>query len=49
MKRVLVDQGSGTEIICLDLYKGLDLKPEDLTAYNSLLVCFDGKVVILKG
>ena len=30
MKRVLVDQGSGAEIMYLDLYKGLSLKPEDL-------------------
>ena len=48
VKRVLVDQGSGTEIICLDLYKGLNLKPKDLTAYDSPLVSFDGKVVIPK-
>ena len=46
VKRVMVDQGSGTKIIYLDLYKGLNLKPEDLTAYDSLLVSFDGKVVI---
>ena len=32
-----------------DLYKGLNLRPEDLTAYNSPLVSFDGKVVILRG
>ena len=49
MKRVLVDQGSGTKIMYLDLYKGLNLKPEDLAAYDSPLVSFDGKVVILKG
>ena len=49
VKRVLVDQGSGTEIICLDLYKWLNLKPEDLIAYDSPLVSFDGKVVIPKG
>ena len=30
----------------LELYKGLNLKPEDLTAYDSPLVSFDGKVVI---
>ena len=29
-----------------DLYKGLRLKPEDLTPYDSSLVSFDGKVVI---
>ena len=33
----------------LDLYKGLNLKPEDLTAYDSPLVSFDGKFVIPKG
>ena len=32
----------------LDLYKGLSLKLEDLTAYNSPLVSFDGKAVIPK-
>ena len=33
----------------LNLYKGLNLKPVDLTAYNSPLVSFDGKVVIPRG
>ena len=46
VKRVLVDQGSGAEIMYPDLYKRLNLKPKDLTAYNSPLVSFDGKVVI---
>ena len=32
-----------------DLYKGLNLKPEDLTAYDSSLLGFDGKVVVSKG
>ena len=49
MKKVMVDQDSGVEIMYPDLYRGLNLKPEDLTAYDSLLVSFDGKVVILKG
>ena len=31
VKMVLVDQGSGAEIMYLDLYKGLSLKSEDLT------------------
>ena len=31
-----------------DLYKGLNLKPEDLTAYDSSLVSFEGKTVIPK-
>ena len=32
-----------------DLYKELNLITEDLTAYNSPLVGFEAKVVILKG
>ena len=32
-----------------DLYKGLNLKPKNLTAYSSLLVSFEGKMVIPKG
>ena len=49
VKRVMVDQGSGAKIMYPDLYKGLSLKPEDLTAYDSPLVSFDGKVVIPRG
>ena len=33
----------------LDLYRGLNLKSEDLTAYDSPLMSFDGKVVTPKG
>ena len=32
-----------------DLYKGLRLRPEDLTFYDSPLVGSDRKTVILKG
>ena len=49
MKRVLVDQDSNVEIMCPDLYKGLNLKPEDLITYDSPLVSFDGKVVVPRG
>ena len=49
VKRVMVDQGNSAEIIYLDLYNGLNLRPEDLTTYDSPLVSFDGKVVILRG
>ena len=48
MRRVLVDQGSAVEITYLDLYKGLNLKSEDLTAYESPLISFEGKTVIPK-
>ena len=49
VKRVMIDQGSGAEIMYPDLYKGLNLKPENLTAYSSPLVSFEGKMVVLKG
>ena len=49
VKKVMVDQGSGIEIMYPDLYKGINLKPEDLRAYDSPLVSFDRKVVIPRG
>ena len=49
VKRVMVDQGNTTEIMYPDLYRGLSLRAEDLTPYNSLLVSFEGNVIILKG
>ena len=49
MRQVLVDQGSAIEIMYPNLYKGLNLKPENLTAYQSPLVSFKGKTIIPKG
>ncbi|XP_050248576.1 uncharacterized protein LOC126695808 [Quercus robur] len=49
VKRVLVDQGNAVEIMYPDLYKGLNLKPKDLTAYDSPLVSFKGKTVVPRG
>ena len=49
VKRVMVDQGSATEIIYPDLYKGLSLRAEDLMPYSSPLVSFKGKVIVPKG
>nr|XP_023897517.1 uncharacterized protein LOC112009416 [Quercus suber] len=49
VKRVMVDQGSCVEFMYHDLYRRLNLKPEDLIAYDSPLLSFDGNVVILKG
>ncbi|XP_065638946.1 uncharacterized protein LOC136071495 [Quercus suber] len=49
MKRVIVDQGSVAEIMYHDLYKGLNLKPDDLKPYSSPLMSFEGRVVIPKG
>ena len=49
VKRVLVDQGSGVEIMYPDLFKGLKLRSKDLTCYDSPLIRFDGKIVFPKG
>ena len=49
VKKVMVDQGSVTEIMYPDLYKALNLKAEDLMPYNSPLVSFEGKIIIPKG
>ncbi|XP_075633370.1 uncharacterized protein LOC142605821 [Castanea sativa] len=46
VRRVLVDQSSGAEIMYPDLYKGLKLKPEDLVSYDSPLVGFDRNTII---
>ena len=49
VKRVLVDQGSGVEIMYPDLFKGLKLRSKDLTCYDSSLIRFDGKIFFPKG
>ena len=49
VRRVMVDQGSAVDIMYPDLYKGLGLKTEDLTTYNSPLVSFEGRMVAPKG
>ena len=49
MKRVMVDGDSVAEVMYLNLYKGLNLKLEDLRPYSSPLMSFDRKLVIPKG
>ena len=49
VKRVMVDQDSCVEAMYPDLYRGLNLKPEDLTAYDLPLASFDGKLVAPNG
>ena len=49
VKRVLVDQGSGAEVMYHDLFKGLGSRNEDLFKYDTPLVGFDGQMVILEG
>ena len=48
VERVMIDQGSAVDIMYPDLYKGLGLKPEDLAAYSSPLVSFEGRMVVPK-
>ncbi|XP_065618820.1 uncharacterized protein LOC136062969 [Quercus suber] len=49
VKNVLVDQDNSAEIMYHDLFKGLKLRPEDLTCYDSPLIRFNGKIVFLNG
>ena len=49
VKRVMIDQGSGADVMYPDLFKGLGLKNQDLAKYDSPLVSFDGRVVIPQG
>ena len=49
VRRVMIDQGSAAKIMYPDLFKGLGLKPEDLTTYSSPLVSFEGKMVVPRG
>ena len=46
VKRMLIDQGSGADVMYLDIFKGLELKNQDLAKYDSPLVSFDRRVVI---
>ena len=48
-KRVLVDQGSGVKVMYPDLFRGLGLKNEDLSKYDTPLVRFDGQMVVPEG
>lgn len=45
-KRVMLDKGSGTEIMYPNLYRGLRLIPKDLIRYDTPIVAFNGTIVI---
>ena len=45
----MIDQGSGADVMYLDLFKGLELKSQDLIRYDTSLVLFDERVVIPEG
>jgi len=49
VKRVMIDQGSGANVMYPDLFEGLGLKSQDLAKYDTPLVSFDRRVVIPEG
>lgn len=49
MKRLMLDRGSGSEIMFPNLYKLLGLKPEDLSKYEFSLIGFDGRTMTPNG
>ncbi|XP_075665715.1 uncharacterized protein LOC142635448 [Castanea sativa] len=49
VKRVMIDQGSGANVMYPDLYRGLGLKKKDLSKYDMQLMGFDGHMVTLEG
>ena len=49
VKKVLVDQGCGAEIMYPNLFRRLGLKNEDLSNYDTPLVGFDGRIVTPNG
>ncbi|XP_075654748.1 uncharacterized protein LOC142624902 [Castanea sativa] len=49
VKRIMIDQGSGVDVMYPDLYRGLSLKKGDLSKYDTPLMGFDGHMVTLEG
>ena len=49
VRRVMIDQGSGANVMYPNLFKGLGLKSQDLAKCDTPLVSFDGRVVIPEG
>ena len=49
VKRVMVAQRSGADVMYPDLFKRFELKSQDLIKYDTPLVSFDGRVVIPEG
>ena len=42
----MIDQGSGVDVMYPDLFKGLGLRREDLSKYDTPRVGFNDRVVI---
>ncbi|XP_075636678.1 uncharacterized protein LOC142608907 [Castanea sativa] len=49
VKRVMIDQRSGADVMYPDLYRGLGLKKEDLSKHDTPLMGFDGHMVTTEG
>ena len=49
VKRVMIDQGSGVDVMYPNLFKGFGLRNRDLSKYDMPLVEFDGRMVALEG
>ena len=49
VKMVMVNQGSGADVMYSNLFRGLGLKKEDLSKYDMLLVGFERKQVCFRG
>ena len=49
VNRVMIDRESSAKVMYPDLFKGLDLKNEDLSKYDTPLVGFNGQMVIPEG
>ena len=47
VERVMIDQGSGTNVMYPDLYRGFGLKKEDLSKYNTRVVILEGQISLL--
>ncbi|XP_075640451.1 uncharacterized protein LOC142612219 [Castanea sativa] len=45
VKRIMIDQGSGADVMYPDLYRGLRLKKEDMSKYDTPLMGFDGHII----
>ncbi|XP_075655703.1 uncharacterized protein LOC142625848 [Castanea sativa] len=49
VKRIMINQRSGADVMYLDLYRGLGLKKEDLSKYDTPLMGFNEHMVIPEG
>ena len=46
VERVMIDQGSGTNVMYPDLYRGFGMKKEDLSKYDTRVVILEGQILL---